>query len=92
MSEPAVKLIRPEFLASPHTDPDLVLRRFEREALATAVSLDRLTPCSSMTSARRKTALLASIAGWAVLTGLACAWVGLTARSASRDGWNWMTV
>jgi tRNA A-37 threonylcarbamoyl transferase component Bud32 len=32
----AVKLIRPEFLASPHTDPDLVLRRFEREALATA--------------------------------------------------------
>jgi serine/threonine protein kinase len=32
----AVKIIRPEFLASTHTDPDLVLRRFEREALATA--------------------------------------------------------
>jgi hypothetical protein len=40
MSEPTCpfrkKLIRPEFLTSPHTDPDLVLRRFEREALATA--------------------------------------------------------
>jgi hypothetical protein len=35
---------------------------------------------------------LASLAVWAVLTGLACAWVGLTARSASRDGWDWMTV
>jgi hypothetical protein len=35
---------------------------------------------------------LASIAAWAVLTGLACAWVGLSARSASRDGWDWMTV
>ena len=32
----AVKLIRPEFLASTQTDPELVLRRFEREALATA--------------------------------------------------------
>jgi len=32
----AVKLIRPELLASSHTDPALVLRRFEREALATA--------------------------------------------------------
>jgi eukaryotic-like serine/threonine-protein kinase len=32
----AVKLIRPEFLASAHADPELVLRRFEREALATA--------------------------------------------------------
>ena len=32
----AIKIIRPEFLASTHTDPDLVLRRFEREALATA--------------------------------------------------------
>ena len=32
----AVKIIRQEFLASTHTDPDLVLRRFEREALATA--------------------------------------------------------
>jgi hypothetical protein len=35
---------------------------------------------------------LASIAVWAVLTGLAYAWVALTARSASRDGWDWMTV
>ena len=32
----AIKIIRPEFLASTNTDPDLVLRRFEREALATA--------------------------------------------------------
>ena len=32
----AVKLIRPELLASTHADPQLVLRRFEREALATA--------------------------------------------------------
>ena len=32
----AVKLIRPEFLASKRADPQLVLRRFEREALATA--------------------------------------------------------
>jgi eukaryotic-like serine/threonine-protein kinase len=32
----AVKLIRPELLASSRTDPALVLRRFEREALATA--------------------------------------------------------
>jgi eukaryotic-like serine/threonine-protein kinase len=32
----AVKIIRPEFLASTHADPDLVLRRFEREARATA--------------------------------------------------------
>jgi serine/threonine-protein kinase len=32
----AVKLIRPEFLASVRTDPDIPLRRFEREALATA--------------------------------------------------------
>jgi serine/threonine-protein kinase len=32
----AVKLIRPEFLASTRTDPDVALRRFEREALATA--------------------------------------------------------
>jgi len=32
----AVKLIRPEFLAATHTDPELVRRRFEREALATA--------------------------------------------------------
>ena len=32
----AVKIIRQEFLASTHTDPDLVLRRFEREAVATA--------------------------------------------------------
>ncbi len=32
----AVKLIRPEFLTSTRTDPALVLRRFEREALATA--------------------------------------------------------
>jgi serine/threonine protein kinase len=32
----AIKLIRPELLASTHTDPQLVLRRFEREALATA--------------------------------------------------------
>jgi hypothetical protein len=34
----------------------------------------------------------ASFAVWAVLTSLAFAWVGLTARSASRDGWDWMTV
>jgi serine/threonine-protein kinase len=32
----AVKLIRPEFLASTQSDPAVVLRRFEREALATA--------------------------------------------------------
>jgi serine/threonine protein kinase len=32
----AVKLIRPEFMASTHADPEVVLRRFEREALATA--------------------------------------------------------
>jgi eukaryotic-like serine/threonine-protein kinase len=32
----AVKLIRPELLASPHSDPELVVRRFEREARATA--------------------------------------------------------
>jgi eukaryotic-like serine/threonine-protein kinase len=32
----AVKLIRPEFLVSTQNDPALVLRRFEREALATA--------------------------------------------------------
>ena len=32
----AIKLIRPEFLASPHSDPELVVRRFEREARATA--------------------------------------------------------
>jgi hypothetical protein len=35
---------------------------------------------------------VASIALWAVLTILAFAWVGLTARGASRDGWDWMTV
>src|SRR5262245_48462706 len=32
----AVKLIRPEFLASRHADPHQVLRRFEREAMVTA--------------------------------------------------------
>jgi serine/threonine-protein kinase len=32
----AVKLIRPELLAGGNTAPDVVLRRFEREALATA--------------------------------------------------------
>jgi eukaryotic-like serine/threonine-protein kinase len=32
----AVKLIRPELLASGHTSPSEVLRRFEREAMATA--------------------------------------------------------
>ncbi len=32
----AVKLIRPDFLASGRTDPEVVLRRFQREALATA--------------------------------------------------------
>jgi eukaryotic-like serine/threonine-protein kinase len=32
----AVKLIRPELLASGHTNPAEVLRRFEREAMATA--------------------------------------------------------
>jgi hypothetical protein len=35
---------------------------------------------------------LASIAIWAVLTVLALAWVGLTARSIPRDGWDWRTV
>ena len=34
----------------------------------------------------------ASIAVWAAFTGFAFAWVGLTARRASRDGWDWMTV
>ncbi len=34
--EAAVKLIRPELLVSENGDPDVVLRRFEREALATA--------------------------------------------------------
>jgi serine/threonine protein kinase len=32
----AIKLIRPELLAGSETGPDVVLRRFEREALATA--------------------------------------------------------
>jgi serine/threonine-protein kinase len=32
----AVKIIRRDFLVSAHADPELVLRRFEREALATA--------------------------------------------------------
>jgi eukaryotic-like serine/threonine-protein kinase len=32
----AIKLIRPEFLAASRTDADLVVRRFEREARATA--------------------------------------------------------
>lgn len=32
----AIKLIRPELLALSHTDPEVLLRRFEREALATA--------------------------------------------------------
>jgi eukaryotic-like serine/threonine-protein kinase len=36
MRSVAIKLIRPEFLASARTDPAVVLRRFEREALATA--------------------------------------------------------
>lgn len=51
----AIKLIRPEFLALNHGDPTLVLRRFEREALATAALRSPHT-VHSTTSAKRTTA------------------------------------
>src|SRR5262245_29042362 len=35
---------------------------------------------------------LASIAAWVVMTSIAGGWVGVTARGASRDGLDWITV